>query len=1484
MIISAGQTNVGTTTGNTIGSTSGTSITINLTATSGGGAIITGIATTGGTPHTINNNTIAGITVSASTATVYGNLYAISLGASSSVTTVDGNTIGSSSGQINNNSGSGTVSIQYVTAGIRATTGSETTGLTFNNNIIQYLNMPAGASNTGATLYGMQLTSTGTVYTITNNTIRNLTTGSARTTGLTSASLAGIMHQGTTAPVIIRGNTIHSLSQSAASAAVYAYGIYCTGSTSGNHELSGNNIHSISLATTSTSAILEGVYLAGGVYRVFNNMIRIGIDKDGNSVGGNFSISGLRKASTNAHTYVFNSIYVGGSVASSSTNTFAFRRTSQNAADSIFNNIFVNNRSNTSGTAKHYAISTITIATGVENFNLFYANGTGGAVGSVDGGTTAQTTLLNYQTAFAGRNGNSAYGDPNYVNATGNASAVDLHVQNPTPIEGQGSTAFNYITTDFDGATRSSLTPVDIGADAGNFTLADIFPPAITYTALSNTASTLNRTLASVTITDATGVPTSGTLQPRIWFRRSAPTSTSWGSTQGTLSSGSGTSGVWSFTIDYSVIGVTPASGETYQYYIVAQDEATTPNIATNPAGGVHTDVNTQTSAPTTPNSYSILSGFTGTYNVGTGETYTTFTGVGGLFQALNGGVLTGNVTALITSDITEDGTNGLNQLVSDGGSFTFSIQPSEAVEKVISGAVTNGLIRLNGADNVTIDGRYSGSGKYLRFRNTNTSNPTLTFINDASNNLVRDCYIEGATTSTTNGVVFFTTGSTTGNDNNTIQNCVIRDRSDVAGVPANLVYSQGTSSTVSNSGNSISGCTLFNFTSNGIFTVSTNAANDGWSITNNEIYQEAARTTELTGIRFNSEGTSNTISGNIIRDLNTSSVVNGIYLDNVAKVNIFKNKIYNIPSTNGSTATLYGIYIFGYSSNFRGYIYNNQITIIPSFTNAQTIYGIREWGDSNDSTYIYYNSVYVGGTGSGSSKTYAYDDNNTSTHNVVYNNAFVNVRSGGTGGHFAARHTGTSSITSTNSKNNLYIGNGPTAGNNFELSTTASSFSAWKAAFTGEGKDAYSYSINSSDVTIANLFSDPTTGNLNIINTNEECWLVNGKGIAISGIADDFGATGVRSTTSGAATDIGSDEFTPSGGGSTPPAANASGSPAPSTTTTYTISGNTNGSIAWGAGGTVPTSIDFRYYSGVQPAGGGSAPKANFYWDITPTGGSGYSYDIVLTYDEDQLNGIAENKLHPAKSTDGGTTWSGYVTEGTDPGQFQRNTTNNTITIYGLTSFSLFGLGDLDNPLPVELTSFNANVKNRDVVLSWSTATEVNSCQFEIERAEKNTGKPSDEAKWQKINALNAAGNSNSSRDYSYTDQKLNSGIYMYRLKMLDNDGTFAYSNVIEAEVSLPKDFMLGQNYPNPFNPSTKIDYQLPQNSVVKLELYNISGERIAVLLNEEKEAGYHAYQLNSRLLGQELATGVYIYRLSASSLESETKYNSVKKLMIVK
>jgi hypothetical protein len=216
-------------------------------------------------------------------------------------------------------------------------------------------------------------------------------------------------------------------------------------------------------------------------------------------------------------------------------------------------------------------------------------------------------------------------------------------------------------------------------------------------------------------------------------------------------------------------------------------------------------------------------------------------------------------------------------------------------------------------------------------------------------------------------------------------------------------------------------------------------------------------------------------------------------------------------------------------------------------------------------------------------------------------------------------------------------------------------------------------------------------------------------------------------------------------------------------------------------------------------------------------------------------------------------------------------NALNVNLTNLGLVTYVRSLAGPL---LPVELSSFASTAQGRTVVLNWSTKTEKNSDRFEVERSlVANTS-------WSTVGTVKASVLSNSTKSYSYSDTKLQSGKYQYRLKMVDNNGTFSYSSVEAAEVAIPKDFSVSQNYPNPFNPSTKIDYQVPVDAKVILEVYNIAGQKVMELVNAQMSAGYYSVDFGA----SKLASGVYIYRLAASDIATGHNFSSIKKMMLLK
>lgn len=203
--------------------------------------------------------------------------------------------------------------------------------------------------------------------------------------------------------------------------------------------------------------------------------------------------------------------------------------------------------------------------------------------------------------------------------------------------------------------------------------------------------------------------------------------------------------------------------------------------------------------------------------------------------------------------------------------------------------------------------------------------------------------------------------------------------------------------------------------------------------------------------------------------------------------------------------------------------------------------------------------------------------------------------------------------------------------------------------------------------------------------------------------------------------------------------------------------------------------------------------------------------------------------------------------------------------------SFSEFIFGSDTNPLPVELISFTSLVNANSVELNWSTEFEQNNSGFDIERQIIN-GSDS----WIKIANVQGNGNSNEPKNYTYTDNGLQTGKYSYRLKQMDYNGNFEYFNLdSEVEVGVPKDFALSQNYPNPFNPVTKINYDIPKDGKVNLIIYDVTGREVAALVNNELQpAGYYTITFNAI----NLSSGVYFCRLVAGD------FVSTKKLVLLK
>ena len=188
------------------------------------------------------------------------------------------------------------------------------------------------------------------------------------------------------------------------------------------------------------------------------------------------------------------------------------------------------------------------------------------------------------------------------------------------------------------------------------------------------------------------------------------------------------------------------------------------------------------------------------------------------------------------------------------------------------------------------------------------------------------------------------------------------------------------------------------------------------------------------------------------------------------------------------------------------------------------------------------------------------------------------------------------------------------------------------------------------------------------------------------------------------------------------------------------------------------------------------------------------------------------------------------------------------------------------DAVLSAELTSFGARVSGSSVVLNWQTASEINNQGFEVQRKTKNTS-------WENLGFVNGVGNTTETQSYTFVDETVTSGSYTYRLKQIDFDGTYSYSNEVEVDMAV-SDFHLYQNYPNPFNPSTSVKFSVPSEGLVTVKVHDMLGQEITTLFSENVSAGVKTLNWNGKdNNGNDMSSGSYICRMTAGDFSQSVK-----------
>ena len=726
-----------------------------------------------------------------------------------------------------------------------------------------------------------------------NNNIYNNTGGTGETVMMYVLSGSGPTNKN------VYGNTIHDITTSAnavASGAIYvSYGYLCN--------IYNNNIYKITNNTT-TGAVpaVYGINIGPNtnlMMNVYNNYLSEISAPSASNVNAAYGMW-LQGTTGSAISCSFNTIYMNGTTVAANNGTAGIA--CENGATSIElrSNIVVNT-SAAAGTGTTRALKRATTA--LTNYamtsghNCLYAGVPSATNLIFSDGTNNDQTIQSFINRVNARDQASFSEMPPFVNSA--ASPYNLHLQ-AGPATGceSGGISGAAVTTDYDGNSRGA-TP-DVGADEISGTMVDNAAPNILYTALGSGSIAATRTCTSfATVTDPSGVNTTIGTRPRMYYKRTTNANTYNTNTNATdgwkYVEASNAASPFSFTIDYSLLfGGGVAGGDVIQYFVVAQDLDASVMVGINSGAFATQPTSVNLTAAQFPltgtiNQYTIVNvALSGTINVGPTELITSLTNAGGIFQAINASVLSGNLTINITGDLTaETGTFALNQWAEEGaGGYTVNIVPSAAVTRNIYGSNAGAaLIRFDGADRVNIDGRFASAGTYLMFRNTSNSAPTIGFLNDAQNNTVQYSVIESgntATSTTLGGAIWI--GSTTGpngNDNITISNCEIRDRSDVTGNPSigiNCVGNNaGTLAQYNNnctfSNNNIHDWYVLNGTTQ--YGVLIGVGNSGFTISGNSFYQTVTRTHTISGavtrainISFAAPVTSNggfVITGNFI-------------------------------------------------------------------------------------------------------------------------------------------------------------------------------------------------------------------------------------------------------------------------------------------------------------------------------------------------------------------------------------------------------------------------------------------------------------------------------------------------------------------------------------------------------------------------------------------------------------------------------------------
>lgn len=304
-------------------------------------------------------------------------------------------------------------------------------------------------------------------------------------------------------------------------------------------------------------------------------------------------------------------------------------------------------------------------------------------------------------------------------------------------------------------------------------------------------------------------------------------------------------------------------------------------------------------------------------------------------------------------------------------------------------------------------------------------------------------------------------------------------------------------------------------------------------------------------------------------------------------------------------------------------------------------------------------------------------------------------------------------------------------------------------------------------------------------------------------------------------------------------------------------VANNPNGT----AGSGLNNISTIRYWIG-QVISGSINGRVELHWGDND-GVDGALTDLAVGLSTDGSGGTYNSIGNAVRSGDSNSGWirSNYTSIRSQPNE----------------DFFTLGSQAGDNSLPVELLAFEAIGDYGNVTINWTTGSEIDNLGFNLYRSVK------DEEDWFLLNEylISGQGNSVEETDYEFVDRNIVAGeTYVYKLESVSIDGVIEVENIVEVSVPVPTAYALSNNYPNPFNPTTNLKFQLPDQSSVSMIIYDIQGQKVKELLqNQSYAAGEHVVQWDATdELNRKVAAGMYIYRFTAGN------YQKFGKMMLIK